>query len=319
MKTMSGRFCGEKAGASIHSRRRFICCAALLCWALSLVNSQASLLLSEDFNYATGSLNGRNGGTGFSEPWTATTAGVEIRSGGLTYTRADGYTYDGGSGRLQLTGNSDDCAHRAFSAYSGSDLYISMLMKVSGTLQDNDFGAAWFNNTGGPGFGLKANQGGGGSGTSGTYDLFARAVHNGDGPGSATFYQNLTIDQTYLLVVRYSKSAGAEYKTADLWVNPTYASSRFPNASLEQSGLPDMSTSVSSLGFRTANLDSDDIVSYDMFRMGTTWDDVVPIPEPSVGSLMMLALAMGIWRMLRNHRTSLIRANKLIAWRIQSA
>jgi hypothetical protein len=302
MKTKIGRFYWRKTGETSNPTRMFLCCALLLCWAFSLVNSQAALLLSEDFNYTEGNFNGKSGGTGFSESWTANTAGVEIKSAGLSYTRADGYTQDGGNGRLQFIVNADDCAHRGFSSYEGKDIYVSMLLKVSGSLQDNDFAACWFNNTGGPGLGLKANQGGSGSGTTGTYDIFARAVHNADGPGSAAFYQNLAIDQTYLIVAHFSKGTGSDYTTADLWVDPVYASSGSPNASIDQSGLTDLCSSVSSLGFRTANLDSGDTVSCDMFRMGTTWGDVVPIPEPSIALLMMLPLAMLTLRMMRKNR-----------------
>lgn len=312
MKTKIGRFYRQKTGEPGNSTRMFLCCTLLLCWALNLVNSQAALLLSEDFNYPEGNFNAKAGGTGFSAPWVANTAGMEIKGAGLSYTRADGYTHIGGSGSLKLTGNANDCAQRAFPVYDVRDLYVSVLMKVGGSLQDNDFAACWFNNTGGPGLGLKANQGGGGSGTTGTYDIFTRAVHNADGPGSAAFYQNLNIDQTYLIVAHFSKGTGADYITADLWVNPVYASSGSPNATIAQSGLPDLCNSVSSLGFRTANLDADDIVSYDMFRMGTTWNDVVPIPEPSMGLLMMLALAVGVWRVIAFKP---IHANKLIARR----
>jgi hypothetical protein len=50
---------------------------------------------------------------------------------------------------------------------------------------------------------------------------------------------------------------------------------------------------MSSLGFRSANLDFNpqDSVTYDMLRIGTTWADVVPVPEPAtviVGALLLL-------------------------------
>ena len=55
---------------------------ALTCASLlgSAALSQADILVSEDFTYADGALNGQNGGTGFSDAWSNST-GVNVTGG----------------------------------------------------------------------------------------------------------------------------------------------------------------------------------------------------------------------------------------------
>ena len=279
---------------------------AIACWIAGAYSASASLLVSEDFNYPSlpAELNGQNGGTGFSGAWTANTGVTEVRSPSLTFTRGDGYTYAPVGGSLELLGNVDDAAHRTLaSAINGDAFYVSLLLNVSGSLQDNDFGAGWFNSVTGIGLGLKANQGNG----SGSYDVFARAKYDAGAPDAGAYYQNLTIGQTYLIVARFSKTTPGvanPFNEADLWVNPIYASSGSANASINQSA-PGLSTSVSTLGFRSANLDPGDAVYYDALRIGTTWADVVPVPEPTTvvaGALLLLPFGASTLRMLRKSR-----------------
>jgi hypothetical protein len=80
------------------------------------------------------------------------------------------------------------------------------------------------------------------------------------------------------------------------------------NASITQTG-SGLSTSISSLGFRSANLDPNpqDSVTYDMLRIGTTWADVVPVPEPATmiaGALLLLPFGASTLRILRRNRAA---------------
>jgi len=278
--------------------------AALLVWSALIPSSRASLIVSEDFNYSAGELNGQSGGSGFTGAWTANTAVTEVQSGSLTFTRGDGYTYSNPGGKLELIGNADNAAQRTLSsAFSGDTFYVGFLLNVAGSLDNNDFGAGWFNNVDGIGLGLKANQGNG----SGSYDVFARAKYDSSAPNAGAYHQNLTIGTTYLVVAQFSKTtsgAGNPYTTANLWVDPVYASSGTPDATLTQSG-SGLSSSVSSFGFRSANLDAGDKVYYDMLRIGDTWADVVPVPESTTmiaGALLLLPFAASTLRILRKNR-----------------
>ncbi|MBE0542202.1 MAG: hypothetical protein IH623_12515 [Verrucomicrobia bacterium] len=283
------------------STLRKLAVATGLALCSGLLSAHASLLVSEDFNYGAGELHGKSGGTGFSGAWSANTSVTEILAGGLSYTRIDGYTHNGGADRLRLQGNSDTAAQRALaSVFSGDTFYVGLLLNVTGTLDNNDFGAGWFNNMNGIGLGLKANQGGGAT----TYDVFARAKLDGN---NAAYYQNLTMGVTYLVVAQFSKTtsgAANPYTTANLWVNPVYASSGTPNGTIIQSGTG-LSSDLSSFGFRTANLDGGDTVYYDMLRIGTAWADVVPVPEPATfiaGALLLLPFGASTIRFLRRQR-----------------
>jgi hypothetical protein len=112
------------------------------------------------------------------------------------------------------------------------------------------------------------------------------------------------IGTTYLVVAQFSKTlsgAANPYTTANLWVNPVYTSSGTPNATLTQGG-SGLTTSLSSFGFRSANLDTGDKVYYDTLRIGTTWADVVPVPEPATfiaGALLVLPFGASTIRFIR--------------------
>lgn len=273
-----------------------------LCASTGLYDASANLLVSEDFNYAAGPLAGQNGGTGFAGPWSGAAA---VDASGLSV-NVGGFTYDGGPGSLRLQApDNAAAASRPLTAITADHVYVGMLLKVTTqALNDNDFAAGWFNDYNGLGFGLKANQGGGGQ-----YDLFARTRLN----GPAVYRENLTIGSTYLIVAEFSKSTPGStkpYDTASLWVNPTYSSkSTFGAPSTTTTHDQDATTaSLGTLGFRTANLDNvngnKDIVYYDMLRIGENWADVV-VPETStyvMGALLTLPFGITLYRALRRNR-----------------
>lgn len=285
-----------------HDMKKTLAVLTGLCASTGLYQASANLLVSDDFNYlptppaASTELNGMSGGAGFGGAWSANKAVTEIVPGGLSFTRADGYIQNGGVGALQIVGNADDAAHRALSTPITADkFYVGMLLKVTGSLaQNNDFAGGWFNTYDGLGLGLKSNQGNG----SGNFDVFARTTLNGD---NAAYYQNLTIGETYLIVVGFSKDANGKYSKAELWVNPQYSSKLAPDASITQTTT---TTSLDSFGFRSANLDTGDAVYYDMLRIGENWADVV-VPETStyvMGALLTLPFGITLYRALRRNR-----------------
>lgn len=251
--------------------------------ALSVLSPMASaaIVASDDFNYTLGELNTRNGGTGWGGAWNAATVRTEI---------VDPAVDLGGANALRITGNANTVAQRTLSsAFSGDELFVSFLFQLdAGTLTNNDFFGLWFNaNTNSrPNIGIKADEGT----PNGTNDVFVRTSGTGGSyaPGSNI---GATNDVTYQIVGRLSRSAAGNYSNFDLWLNPIFADLGSPDASF--AGNAGIST-VTSVGFRTANLDAGDVLLIDNLILATSWADVVAAPNevPEPGSLALAGLAL---------------------------
>ena len=261
--------------------------AAALAAATALVCSpaaSASLIATDDFNYSLGSLNGANGGSGWAGAWTAT-SGATIVDPALDLS---------GNRALSVTANNDNLAWRTLaSSYSG-DVYVSMLMQVgSGTVTSNDFVSLWFDtvtsgaHTTRPQIGIKAD-------INGTNDIFARSAGSS---GAFAPDSNVLTGQTFLVVGKLSKVSSTTYNQFDLWFNPSASDLANPDASFSgNSGL----TALTTLGLRSANLDGGDSVLIDNLRLGSAWNDVSAVPEPS--SLALSALGMCVLMCYRRRR-----------------
>jgi hypothetical protein len=252
-------------------------------------------LLQEDFSYAVGELNGQSGGSGFAGAWTAAAASTQIVDPGtpLSYSVPGGSLIDGGNRALLLEGtsNSDNVLFRSLVTPIGADeIYMGFLFQVgTGSVGDNDFSVFWHDNaatgshTSVPNLGLKGNEGVGGGATN---DLVARI----DLAGPSAYSTNITVGQTYYVVGRLSKSVPGAANAFDrfaLWVNPS-AVDPTPDATSAFTG---SIASYDLLGMRTANLDADDDIYFDTIRYGTTWNDVVLVPEPGTGVILAFGLA----------------------------
>lgn len=248
--------------------------------ALSVLSPMASaaIVASDDFNYSAGGLNAQNGGSGWAGAWSANTQAQVV----------DPVVDLGGANALSITGNATTVPQRTLSsAFSGNELFVSFLFQLdAGTLTNNDFLALWFNSSTGPNIGIKADQGT----TTGTNDVFVRT--NGMA-GSYVPGSNIgaTNDVTYQIVGRLSRSAAGNYSNFDLWLNPIFADLGSPDASF--AGNAGIST-VTSVGFRTANLDAGDALLIDNLILATNWNDVVAAPNavPEPGSLALAGLAL---------------------------
>jgi hypothetical protein len=251
-------------------------------------------LAAEDFSYALGELNGQSGGSGFSGAWTAAAGPTQVVDPGtpLSFAIPGGSLLDGGNRALLVEGtsNGDNILLRNLaSPIAGDELYIGFLFQVRvGSVGDNDFAVFWHDNaatgshTAVPNLGLKGNEGIGGGATR---DFVARI----DLAGPSAYSTDIVVGQTYYVVGRLSKSVPGPASLFDrfaLWIDPA-AVDPTPDASSAYTG---SIASFSMLGMRTANLDADDDVYVDGVRYGTTWNDVVPVPEPATAALLAFGL-----------------------------
>lgn len=225
----------------------------------------------DDFEtYPPGSVDGRDGGTGWGGAWQA--AGgqsiIDTSTDPLFFAASNGLSIRSLT-TLEVNGNNDRMATRALSdVYTGEQIYMSMLLRFEGRPENNDFLGFWLQRpTFGesPQFGLKVNEGG-----SGEEDFFVRL------DTIAEYSTDFQPGQTYLLVARFDKNGTSYFNEGRLWVNPQCTDSPPPTASAIISRNPrDRVSQVSELGFRTANLGGGSRVQVGHMAAGERWTDVV--------------------------------------------
>lgn len=154
----------------------------------------------------------------------------------------------------------------------------------------------YFNDNSGPNIGYKANEGPGGD------DALPDFVARTNGNTNEYAPENLEVGPTYFVVGQLSKSTPGvanPYDRYSLWVNPSYGDFDTPE-SLSQ-GASNISE-FTSVGVRAHQInaggDEPDDLRFGALRLGTTWGDVVPVPEPHSGTIAILG-AMSVFALRR--------------------
>lgn len=110
-------------------------------------------------------------------------------------------------------------------------------------------------------------------------ELFARSnVLNSDSSIA------LTLNTTYLVVGQADVTAGSNVNVS-IWLNPNLTS---PGAA--DLTAPGSSTGIGMAQWYSFQTASTPEYSFDEFRVGTTWEDVTPVPEPSTIWAILLGL-----------------------------
>jgi len=263
-----------------------------------LPDLRGALLVYEGFEYTAGtSIAGQAGGIGFgSNTWTET----ETTPGNLDTMGTGSLSYGSltaNGNRLQLntptaTGNSDQ---RNFTAQSGSNypvMWAGFLINVqAASLSSITNGYLQLRPNSGSGVGAYL-----GVFTDGGGNKVFGIGSNQSGFTTAFSSVSLALNTTYFLAARVTWNlSGAE--TIDLFVNPN----------LDGSGLtPAISTAALSITLdRFARVGlvggtTGTTWNYDEFRLGQSFAEIAPVPEPSTAMLLGWTVAFSfLWKRLR--------------------
>jgi hypothetical protein len=241
--------------------------------------SWASLLVYEDFNYspAGAQLLGANGGTGFSTAWQTaaspanSSANYVLNSGTLSF------------GPLATNGQSTSSAAiagiggllRSFTQTFGADnttVYMSLLLRPEGTLNVG-YSFGYF------GVFLQSSANHIFVGKPGGGDHNDWALEAQGGGGQVSTGVAAVVGQTTFLVVRADFAAGPDAFT--LYLNPT------PGGTEPLTGT--VKNDMDAGAITGVEIFSAGAYSLDEIRIGDTFADVTPAPEPSTAIMILLA------------------------------
>ncbi len=271
--------------------RKFTLQSLLLIFLLSLGSygiSRGQAILYEDFNYTPPANIGGNGNAGSSSNnWTthSVTSGqtttIDVVNGNLSYPgliAPNGY-------KVSMFGNGNLTSrdvNRAFTSTSNV-LYFSVLLNVvdnSGITTTGDY-FMHFGATAGTSVTVFGARLGAKQVNSGANYRFIIQNTSGGSPNFTEFAQDLSFGTTYLVVVKYNKSASPTMAT--LWVNPGNLGGSEPTGGVTNSSGTSTFSTFASICLR--NNATTPKVEIDEIRIGTNWADVTPAgAAPSISA-----------------------------------
>jgi hypothetical protein len=258
-------------------------------------NVRAQLIAYDGFAYSPSqSLNGQNGGSGFSGAWQLATGTITVQSGSLTPATPSNSLIESGNSLILTPTSATTIAHatRSFASAilgtNGTSIWISVVMKGTGEIGTTAEGRLMLSN-GSSGFSIETGQG-----------VQGAPPPNNQGPNADWSVQGpppqvegtSSVSNTLqsLLVVKYTFGSASDF--INLYVNPPLT------------GVPPSSPSATTTGnhvafFTTLDLSygssngASNSVLLDEVRVGNTFGDVTPVPEPSTLT-MVGAAACGL-------------------------
>jgi PEP-CTERM motif len=260
------------------------------------VPSHADIVVSDNFDTQDlGDLTGQDGGIGYSSVYqpTDTIFGDNVTpptqtvvAGGLTYTNG-AVTIAGGSQSVDVTttnGSVEAALTRELSvSLTGQTYYERVVLDPSALPNFFIYGPGTQESLNNAGTGVFS---GSTAATLGNY--FNNTAFNFQNAG-ATTSANLTVGAANLLVAEFVWN-GSEYKTVNLFLNPSSLTEGTPDATFSIPGNSDGAQNLGSLtSLALANTDA--TYQIDSFAIGTSYADVVTgavVPEPASYALTIL-------------------------------
>ncbi len=244
--------------------------------------SQGSLLLYDGLDYtADADLTGNNGGSGtvgWSAAWTelgGSDGSTEVTSPGLSY---GSLVVEGNATEDNLDGGNSLGNSRAFNAIDTSGTKSFWFSSLVVPVSDRSYNG-WFTDhsklNDSEGFGWRLDYD-----TSTTGELFPYLSSEGTG-ASISFAE----DEVLLIVGRIDLSDTAASDNLRLWVNPTIGGSAPADGSATASFLG--GDFVDGGDFFSVGANNNGLGRYDEFRLGDSFSDVTPVPEPSAFTLIL--------------------------------
>lgn len=242
----------------------------------------ATLLYEDGFNYSTGNL-GSSDVAPNGNAWGGGNSHITVTTGNLSYNNLQD---PAGANSLQVAwvGSGAGTVFNTYTAQTSGNIYYSFLLNCTVAPSAANYLTALNPGTATPNGSTDALQINVGV-NAGGYQIGLRT------PGASAKLATavLSLNTTYLVVAEYSFAGSG---TASLFINPVVGNSQpaSPDATLNGNGTV---TSLADLGFKAQTTASGTFLIDDT-RVGTTWDDVVPVaavPEPSTFALTGLGLA----------------------------
>jgi hypothetical protein len=295
----------------------------LVCFAIviSLASAaSAALIVYEPFDYPAnqrvlGQTNPSNGNTWLRAATATDTTAINTAAGSLTtpYGLAQAA---GNSAKITGVGNSSGAANRlglgtGFTTNVAATVYYSLLLRVDDVSNSNNVLGGFF---------IGLNDTGNVATTNNPTSVAARIQIRQDptdiskynlgiirqrapaGTGADVDWTGpMTPGKTLFLVASTELVPGLQNDISRLWINPdrsTYGDEMPPDATIT-----DDSTGVGTdIGVASIILRQSPapFLTLDELRVGTTWGDVVPLPEPGTFGLLMLGAIGLLTRRLRN-------------------
>lgn len=260
------------------------------------VATQATLLFEEHFNSAAGDLNGTTptlGGAWYANSGSGSTP-AQIAAGGLTAPSG----FAASSGNMAKTAISSGLeSHATFATQTtGTTVYYSFLLNIP-TLETQ---------AGSNLIGLSSTDGADYASVryvrNSADDFYTLGLSYRNTTGFVMDTTHLAAGSTHLLVLSYQIISGTLNDVASFWLDPsssTFGSGTAPTALLTLTGSSTDTTSLNTVEIKNGSIVPTPTY-IDEIRVGTSWADVTPIPEPA--TVGMLGVGAAVAMLLRRIR-----------------